>query len=297
MFEHLGWPERVRKPEGRRFKPRLETLEDRTVLSVGNGVAPVLSYNVSIVTGRMLNVSGTVVDQRPDTSTVTFTGIINYSVTPDANGSFSFVTEASAAGFINASVLDDEGLTTLGDPVYVEGAYGDIVDIEVIEGENPGEITVTGRFVGEFAPGTAVHFEGAGFGMTFLSPSLNFSWSTMEVKPGDLKIWGIDIWGRQTQKTIWIRNRPPKIISAGFRAVPGGFYEFYGKAIDEDLPDVTVRFSGIPALEGKTARTDSEGNFKVVVTIGPNDNGLVTLIARDKWNADSDPKRFFFFPV
>jgi hypothetical protein len=299
MFHQLGWPEKERKPANLRVRPKLEMLEDRTVLTtLGGGTPAQITYSASILSGRMVSVTGTVIDQRPENCVVTFGGILNHTVTPNPDGSFSFVAEASSRGFITSQVLDDENLVTVALAQYIEGTYSEIINVEVIEGEDPGMATVNGAVTGDVVEGMPVYFEGAGTGSTFLMANASFSWSTLEIKPGDLRIIFDNIWGNRTDVNILIRNRPPVVKKLAFRpTVLGGHYEFHGKVLDEEVNSCVVRFSGIPALEGKTAQVNAEGKYSIIVPIGANDVGMVTVIARDRHGADSEPREIFFSPL
>ncbi|MCS6977236.1 MAG: hypothetical protein NZM31_09560 [Gemmatales bacterium] len=297
MFHHFGWPEKVRKHRHQGFRPKLEILEDRTVLSLGTNAVPLLSYQVTVVSGVTVSVSGTVVDEQPETVSLNFTGIINHTITPDANGAFSFLAEATGVGFINGSATDNQGATGLGPAIYIQDIW-DIVDIQVIEGENPGEVTVTGRAVGYFQEGAPVNFfdeDGTPIGSTFLAANLSFSWSTTNITPGRKRIEITDPLGRQIDKTFPIPNRPPIIKRFHVRPTQApGWYEFHGTVLDEEVQGCTVHFQGIPALNGKSARVDATGKFSIVVRITEQDVGVVQAVAKDRYGAASEPKELFF---
>jgi hypothetical protein len=49
-----------------------------------------------------------------------------------------------------------------------------------------------------------------------------------------------------------------------------GVWEIDGTATGNQVAGITVNFGGIPALEGKTATTDANGNFTLVFTVSTN---------------------------
>ncbi len=60
-----------------------------------------MTYNVTQTGGQTVLISGTVTDQNPSSVDISFTGVVNTSITASANGTFSVSTTASALGEID----------------------------------------------------------------------------------------------------------------------------------------------------------------------------------------------------
>jgi hypothetical protein len=94
---------------GRRFSPRLESLEDRFC-----PVAPSISLMHSLAGPNTFLLSGRVTDELPGGLTVQFSGAYSGSVVTSKTGCFSLTIHPDHLGSVFAQVTDAEGLSSSG---------------------------------------------------------------------------------------------------------------------------------------------------------------------------------------
>jgi hypothetical protein len=281
----------------RRARLNVEPLEDRLVLS-----APQLIYSMSVIEGRTVSISGTVLDERPETTTVTFSGVLDYSIVPGPDGQFSFVIEATSPGFVVGRALDDEMLMSPEVVQYLDIEYFDIVDVSLSfnDDEDGEEYLVTGRLVGTDVSGVSVVLSDGysswvtttdSFGNFRFAANLSLANNFLNIKPILPHNFPFPGGGNNPGRNFPVPgNLPPAILRLRARDLGGGTWVIFGKVRDEFPHQVTVRFNGIPAVQGRTAQCDLDGTFSIVVQLAPNEGGLVQAIARDNLNQDSLPK-------
>jgi hypothetical protein len=85
----------------RRFQPRLEHLETRECPSI-----TLSALNIANVSGRTVQISGTVQDDNPATVVVSLTGVVSGTVNPNASGAYSFTADATSLGMVTANAVD-----------------------------------------------------------------------------------------------------------------------------------------------------------------------------------------------
>jgi hypothetical protein len=273
----------------------VEPLEDRLVLS-----APQLIYTMSVIEGRTVSISGTVLDERPETTTVTFGGVLNHTIVPGPDGQFSFVIEATSPGFVVGRALDDEMLMSPEVVQYLDIEYFDFADLSLSfnDDEDGEEYLFTGRLVGTNVSGVEVVLSDGysswvtttdSFGNFRFAANLSLAANFLNIRP--ILPHNFPGGGNNPGRNFPVPgNLPPAIVRLRSRDVGGGTWEIYGKVRDESPGQVTVRFNGIPAVQGKTAQCDAQGNFSIRVQLAPNEAGIVQAIATDDHSQDSLPK-------
>jgi hypothetical protein len=89
-------------------------------------------------------------------------------------------------------------------------------------------------------------------------------------------------------------NQAPLVTS--FVGLPGvgNVWTFQGRVIDESPAGLTVRFGGIPTLQGKSATVGSDGTFCLVIQLtAPQDNGMATAQTTDWGGLNSNVAEFY----
>jgi hypothetical protein len=70
----------------------------------------------------------------------------------------------------------------------------------------------------------------------------------------------------------------------------GNLWTFYGRVQDYDgATEVTIVFSNLPSLQGKTVQVNSDGTFALTITLGVGETGLVIAEAVDDLGEVSEP--------
>ncbi|MFO0808510.1 MAG: hypothetical protein U0746_07795 [Gemmataceae bacterium] len=72
--------------------------------------APAVALSVLPIGGNQVLISGFVSDEAPDRSVVKVGGVADYSIVPDASGSFTQFATVSGTGYVTAQVFDNEGM-------------------------------------------------------------------------------------------------------------------------------------------------------------------------------------------
>ena len=86
-------------------------------------------------------------------------------------------------------------------------------------------------------------------------------------------------------------HQGPRIID--FTGVEEGPNEwtFQGRVVGDNAAGLTIQLGGIPALQGQTVTTDSNGEFRITVRLGPKDRGTATAQTTDQWGDTSNLAR------
>jgi hypothetical protein len=272
----------ARRPLDFRSRLLMEVLEDRTCLS-----APQLSFSLASAGGRMVTITGQVTDERPDASTVTLGGVVSGTVTPNADGSFSLVREASALGPVTGSVLDDEALSGFGTPQELQGSAPDITNLHVSYGA-PGTVTVTGRVVDDNPAGLLVSFSGALRGLAVTSFDGWFAATFNHVNPGEFQAGVTNTWGLESVELGEVQNQPPVITEFYAARENGNVWRFEGRVQDEDPESCVINFGGLFTLDGKSVGVDENGWFSFSIELAPGESGIATAVATDAFGLHSE---------
>jgi hypothetical protein len=161
------------------FRPRLETLEDRTCpsgsgtgsllltplytpslspltpLSPLSSAQPVITLAVQVNGGSTVTLSGVVTTSGdPSGLTVTFTGVVNAATITLADGSFNLTVNANGLGEVDAQTVDQNGNLSNIASAQVACAAPTITNLSWTA--NAGNYTLSGQVVGPGAAGMQV---------------------------------------------------------------------------------------------------------------------------------------------
>lgn len=85
-------------------------------------------------------------------------------------------------------------------------------------------------------------------------------------------------------------NLPPVISISEVNIIAPGYVRISGKVVDENPAGLTVNFSSttIPAINGRTATTDANGNYTITVYIGVGTRGDFWVQTTDAQGLESN---------
>jgi len=163
---------------------------------------PTVSFTAVWGANRQVTITGTVTDESPAQTTVVFSGAISATITPEADGSFSFTATADSLGSITA-VVTDPFLQTGTDYATLTNTAPTISNF--LGTISPGRFyTFTGHVDDEFAAGLTISFGGlpslAGKTAT-VDEDGNFS-LTIELplgEDGEAQASVCDCWGTESE--------------------------------------------------------------------------------------------------
>jgi hypothetical protein len=134
------------------------------------GDAPQLTLTSQpLNSGRLVELSGTVTDSDPTGVTVTFSGVVSASTTPDAAGYYVCAAQASALGDVSAVATDGEGLSSEAAQAVVTSPAPTLT-LAVAYGTQR-TITLSGRVTDDQPGACTVTFTGVATGSTPWPPA------------------------------------------------------------------------------------------------------------------------------
>jgi hypothetical protein len=150
-------------------------------------------------------------------------------------------------------------------------------------------VKLTGTVTDEHPGLVHIQISGAMNGLTWGTTQGTFEFIAPASYLGDVTIMATDVEGLLSNiATRTLTSNAPVITEFTATAGAGGFWTFSGKVTDESRLGLTVRFGGIPALNGKTAMVNEDGEFSITVKLGPNDTGTATAQTTDWWGLNSN---------
>jgi hypothetical protein len=285
----FGLAARPRKPVSSVWKNRarlgVESLERRDCPA-----APVItSFSVTVLQNKMVTLQGTLTDTDPSTTWVSLGGNVNGSVEADVNGNFSTTLTASALGTVTALATDSAGLTSSQSTATIAVAppqitltltYGtghQLLLSGTVTDNSPNGLKVT--ITGIVPPGSAATTDGLG----------NYSTTLTAMRLGDVSATTVDCWGQASNTaTVTASNTAPVVANLWASAGKYDTWTITGTVTDEHAAGLTVTFSGLPALNGKTAVVQADGTFTLNVMIPPNQSGYIYAQTHDWWGLASN---------
>lgn len=147
----------ARKPRSssdKRARLSVEPLEARDCPA-----APQITLEVTMLTGRMVRLSGTVTDENPATVLVQFSGAAVGNTNGNASGSYSLEIEGLSLGTVFANGTDQENLSSNTPQGNLTSSAPVITDFVAME-EGGGYWAFRGRVIDECPGGLVVRFGG-----------------------------------------------------------------------------------------------------------------------------------------
>lgn len=272
----------------------LERLEGREVPA-----APTLSAVSMRLLGDYLVITGTVQDESPGQAEVEVSGAESGFATVRSDGSFEFITESNG-GMITLRAEDNENLESdpltqsVAPPPENQAPY--ITIMSVTYGASK-QITVVGQVYDENPSGLTVTLSGTASGTTTADENGQYRVTLTASSLGTLNVQTVDALGLQSNIATWmLTNQRPTISGFSYRSLGNNTYEFTGHVADDwSNAGLTVVFgSDIDVVDGKTAVTDSNGDFSLIVQIPAGEIGDVWVTVNDCWALTSDVVLCYF---
>jgi hypothetical protein len=277
---------RRRREVPARARPQVERLEGRDCPT-----APQVTLSIASVSDKYVTLSGTVTDVSPAADTVMISGGVNGMVTPASDGTFWYSATASQLGSITAVAVNPNSEASAPATVTLTSAAPHIT-IDSLTYGTFRNVTVSGHVTDdESVAGLTVMLGGVSGGATVKTDAGgNFVVTTSMLSLGQVTAFTTDVWGLPSNvASAQVTSNPPQlgVYSPDYQA--DGWVTFRGHVTDESPNGITVRFSGLPELQGKSTTADQYGNFELSVQLQAGEAGTVQAVATDWWNLNSNP--------
>lgn len=276
----FGFLTRTRRPSARPVRPSrqlvLEPLEDRFCPAAPSFT----NLSVTILHGNDVQVSGTISDERPQNALVSLQGVVSGEVVPNAGGQFSLEMTASELGEVIAEVNDDEGYSNSTEAALT--APQPLVSVTLTHGPRK-TITLAGHVTAPTNAGLFVSFTGALDASVTTNTSGDFTLTTNQAVLGTISVSAQDIWGQISEYEYEVVTSAVPALTFWAGEFPNKIWTFGGTVTDEDPAGLTVYFSGVPTLDGKSATVKADGTYKLTVTLTNGDQGIAWADVADWW--------------
>jgi hypothetical protein len=244
--------------------------------------APSLSLTAVMGPDQTVTLSGQVSADNPGGLSVTFSGAATGSVVTNPDGSFSFQTQASCLGTVQAITQDVWGQTSNIAEASLSVAAPTLSLWAVA---NPdGTATVSGQVNADAPGGLIVIFSGAVSGTVATNPDGSFSVQTPINYSGTIEAFTQDVWGQPSNMAlanIASNGGPSLSLSVSYGA--GLTITLSGQVADDSPGGLTIVFSG--AASGSVV-TNPDGTFSL--TLQANELGDIQAVVYDSSGAQTD---------
>lgn len=263
----------------------LEALESRDCPSIGS--PPVISsMMITEMSNSTIQVSGVVEDEIPGTTTLTFTGLVTDSVTPNGDGTFSELYQVGQEGTVTGVVVDQDLMASQSvDRVFASSAPA-ITNLQYAWDTEGKYVLVSGTVQDEAPGGLTVQLSGAVSGSTTTDSGGAFSVRLLASSLTAVNATVDDQWSHTSQvASVTLTNNAPQIANFQVQYGPNGLVTITGQVMDEQPEGLTVTFTG---LRNATVTVQADGSFSYSFTLGASESGVINATVTDWWNAESD---------
>jgi len=124
------------------------------------------------------------------------------------------------------------------------------------------------------------------------SYSASFNFTTDQAVLGEVDAVAVDNYSNTSAAvTATVTSNAPVIQDFAVSRF-GNLWTFTGKVIDEAPAGLTVTFSGLSTLNGRTTTTDANGNFSVTYELSTPGSWLASATTQDIWGLPSSEVSF-----
>jgi hypothetical protein len=282
LFPHPR-PDRQAAAQPPRAALRLESLEPRYCPA-----APQITLAVQpLNSGRMVQLSGTVVDGNPASVAVIFRGVVSATTTASAAGNFRATAQASGLGTVSAVGVDDAGLSSNTAQAAVASSVPTLT-LSLAYGAQRA-VTLSGQVTAPAPGGLTVTFTGAAAGTTTTHADGSYSLTVTASQLGNVQAVVQDPWGQNSAPAqVTVANNAPTVTN--FQAIHQSLnvWTFQGQVTDESAPGLSVRFGGLPSLAGQMVTVGSDGWFYLTITLQAGEAGTASAQTTDWWGLNSN---------
>jgi hypothetical protein len=240
---------------------------------------PNVSASITYGSGQTVIISGNVADEDPASCTVALTGPVTGTVTPDANGNFTYQADAADLGSVSIVATDAWGLT--GSTSVDVASNTPAVNFSISYGTCKW-VTLSGTVTDNDPQSTTVVFSGPVSASVTPGPDGSFSVECQASSLATITATVTNVWGLTGTSTVDMSVDPPDITSFTGSEGPG-FWTFTGAVAGPDVAETTYTLSGLPSLEGNSGTLNSDGSCNVSIALCPTECGSAELTVTDVW--------------
>ena len=267
------------------FRPWVYALETRLCPD-----GSLLSLTAKVLPGHLVQLSGTVTDSNAvglPGATVNFGGATVGTTTTDANGSFSFTTNAASLGQISAAAVDSQQ-NPLGTAQALISVPSPTLTLSITQGART-SVTLSGVLADVDAGGQTITLSGVAAGSVVTDSTGHFVLTTDASALGAIDATTTDLWGKASNTAeVMVVDNAPVIRNFVAKFEIGNVWNFSGKVDSADPEDMVIRFGGVGgALANKTTTAGDDGTFSVSYDMPANVNGIANAITTDWFGRDS----------
>jgi hypothetical protein len=275
-------PGATRRPRVRLRVDRLEA-RDCPAFPAFNG------FSSAVQLGHSVQLSGMISDPNPPSVSITFSGVMTGSTLVTSGGQFTFTANATALGTVNAVATDGQGLQATASTQVSTSAPTLTLTLGYLAKNN---ISLTGKVSARTVNGLTVAISGVASGRTTTDANGNYSIDLPASGVGQVQAKVTDVWGQVSQAASATVSSTKPVID-GFQAtlVSGTTWTFTGTVTDATPGGLSVQFSGLNSLTGKSATTANDGSFSLTVTLAQGETGTAGAQVTNWFGLTSDLAR------
>jgi hypothetical protein len=286
MFRFLT---RSPKPRGpsllRRVRPGVECLEGRDCPS-----APQVALAATVLTGRTVQLTGTVMATHPDSVALTFSGVMTGMTrvlkSGPATGTFSFTGQASALGMVRAVGVDDQGLSS-NVALAAVTSVTPLISLSATPGGG-NSVILSGHVTDPSPSGLTVVIGGGASATTTTNANGDFSVIVNANTAAAITAYTTDVWGETSNTAATVpgaspaTTTPPTISNFSVYPNKDGTVTISGQVIASNLQGVTVQLGGMTTLSNQgPLSVNGSGWFTIDLTLQDGEDGTATAQATD----------------
>lgn len=160
----------------------------------------------------------------------------------------------------------------------------------------PTTYRLSGSVMDEAPAGLIVQFTGVYAGSTQVDPSGNYSMDVTPSQLGAITAAVTDNEGLTATQQGSLTSLPPTITLSASRQV-NNLWVFSGTVTDEHAAGLTVRFGGLPTIDGRTTTVAANGTFSFTAELAPGEEGTATAKTTDWWGLNSNLAEYMIHPA
>lgn len=150
-------------------------------------------------------------------------------------------------------------------------------------------LTITGHVGGMNSSTGGVTFSGVVAGNAVINANGDFTYQGQATALGAVHAIARDTTGDQSPIVdANVTSAAPSVSNFAAQQGAGNCWTFTGRVTDESAAGLTVRFSGLPSLQGRMAQVQADGTFSITVQLAPGETGTATAQTTDWWGLTSN---------
>jgi hypothetical protein len=258
---------------------------------MGSMPPTISSFQATEGSGHSWTFTGHVQDASPAGLQVHFGGLASLfgkTATVGADGSFLLAAtlQPGEDGSANAQATDAAGMNSNMATTLVTEAPA--VSFSIAYGQQH-MVTLSGRVSDEHPGGLTVNFGGVIMGSAITNTDGTFSVTLQASDLGQVQATTTDMWGvSSAAAAATVANNAPQLVAASAVEGSNNVWTIQGTVSDECAQGLTVTFSGLPSVEGKTVTVSANGTFCLIVTLQTGECGTISALTTDWWGITSN---------